>query len=112
MRQYQRAGGQGVIQRDGGGDGDDFFCAGFAQRPNVGAVVDFVRGEAVVEAVAGEEEDFAAGHASEEQRGGGQAVGRAHDAPSGDFEFGDVGKAAASDNCQHGGGPLRKKAAL
>ena len=71
-----------------------------------------MRGEAVVETVAGEEEDFAAGHASEEQRGGGQAVGRAHDAPSGDFEFGDVGKAAASDNCQHGGVSVAKKGGI
>ena len=76
--------------------------AALRQRPDVGAVIDFVRRERVVEAVAGDKHDFMAAQFAHHQRAARQAVGRAHDAAVGNVHFGQAGEAAAADNRYHG----------
>src|SRR5207302_4286544 len=80
---------------------DDIACPRVLQRPQVGAVVDLVRRDAVGLAVARQEYDVAIGDAAEGERAGRLAVGRARSLAASDLEVSELREAAAADDGQH-----------
>src|SRR5437764_1188704 len=101
MRQQQRARLQvpanGAYRRHR----DDLARAGVFERPQVGAVVDLMRRDAVAVAVARQEYHVAIGDAAERERAGRLAVRRARSLAASDLEVAELGEAAAADDGQH-----------
>ena len=56
--QDERAVFKAVVDADDGGNGDDVFCTYGMQRPNVCAVVDFMRRDGMAKAVPRKEDDI------------------------------------------------------
>ena len=98
VRHHQRTVFEFAVDAGNGRYGDDVFRAYGMQRPDIGAVVDFVRGDGMAETVPCKEDDVKPAQPAEQDGAAGQAVGRAHDAAVGNGEFGQSGKAAAADN--------------
>src|SRR5437867_2379990 len=69
--------------------------------PQVGAVVDLMRRDAVALAVARQEYHVAIGDAAERERAGRLAVRRARSLAASDLEVAEPGEAAAADDGQH-----------
>jgi hypothetical protein len=84
-----------------GRDRDHALGAGVPERPQVGAVVDLVRRQAVRIAVARQKHHGASVELPRGERRRGLAVGRARAAPLDVREHLEPGQAAAADDCKH-----------
>ena len=100
VRQQQFAGAEAVVQRAHGGYRHDAAHADAVQRPDIGAVVDQLRGDGVVQAVSAEKHHRPAADFAFQKRGAGLAVGGADDAPRAGVPLRQPRQTGAADNCE------------